>query len=410
LPEQRVSVDGQEMKLHFITKDGSKAQIRNLKGGDSFFVDASKIQPLDDVVSPLQNPRLARLFRDFRQERGLSWERGFNAFVDDIGLDPKMRPAFREYLVGQEAGLLSRTINPAENRLLKAYEEARRKILMSGETIDDLDGLAASRGFAVNRLRDGRVKLTDTGGHTTPYKNEEVARAFLRDAYPDAPNLAPEMGDIPEEIVAGTMNSTSPPNPAIGMQADIVEAESKRVLGKRGAFVKFWRETFGRAFTGMESLGQQWETATNIPIWSQGMQPVSKGATTAMNRSTAYFNRVHKAFKGLSPKDQNLLDRWLRSDLKTVFEQAEGMSPKLVQRGKTIRRIMDDLFEELSESSGTKLSFDDYYQNYSPDVLAWIDETKGLDFEKLWFNDGRALPNEIRFFGEMHKTGELAQR
>jgi hypothetical protein len=86
------------------------------------------------------------------------------------------------------------------------------------------------------------------------------------------------------------------------------------------------------------------------------------------------------------------------------------MSPKLVQRGKTIRRIMDDLFEELSESSGTKLSFDDYYQNYSPDVLAWIDETKGLDFEKLWFNDGRALPNEIRFFGEMHKTGELAQR
>jgi hypothetical protein len=418
---QSVLVDGQVHALIDVSKVGLPGVTPEYtvrpRAGHSFKVSADRVLPLPENVSPLENPEL---FREFR----IRLKRNPNAHADDVfeefwpelGLDNALKPHLRDYFRGREAAIQHRRLVEAEPGLVDSFNAALRKWREVGTvTNQPLDVLAASRSHAVQRISGERIKLTNMWSKETRLVGprgdktaEEIARARLEGYEMRMPNVTPKIDGVPDELAEHLLVPYLPvTNQAIPTDDILITRAINRVKGQHKATVGLMTE-LGRHTIAPLQRTKQLEAITGERVWSAASQRVHTAATLANNRMRPRLMEASKIMGKLKGEDMDLVNKWLESGLKEGFA-AQNMSPALLKRARRLRLLLNDVFDELSAQSGTTLVPEVYFQDYAPAVRSYVAQTGRHDVERVLFAGRRdRLPDDVRFFAELFKSGQLS--
>ena len=405
---QRVAVAGQEGIIAGLKE--SQYLIQPPAGGVNFLIDKADVTFFDDVAASFGSGDLFNKFSRFRESYKGTWEEAIRDFTKGLpNFDAALAKPLRNFMAQQEVRIVNSRITPSARADLARFREAVNK-LGGGSPEQAFEQSAASRGMMVTRVSGGRVKLTNTAsGDTRLFSNQGKAQEYLTEYRgPAGPDLTPDMEGTPAELFDGAFRAGPPPNPSMPPDFEgrgILEALS----GARDRFVEGMIRGPMRLAQLAEDRGQDFEKLLNQPVWTQGMQPVSLGATRAMNRASPYLERLRHLVPMVKPERREVLRSWLTSELKDVFEKTHQMSAQEIAAARGLRKLYNDLFDDFSKASGLELNADNWFRNYAPDVQEYIDTTGSVEgFERLWTGRGTGLPAEITFFGEMFKSGELS--
>lgn len=411
---QRVIVDGQEGVIMGAEKGIFKIRDPFAEGGALFKIDPSRVMFLDDVRSGFGTESLFQKFVQFQDSSNLDWEDAFKAFTKTLpDFDTSLTQPLRTFFVRNEINRINSRITPDAAADLAAYRKALARTRSEGAESGSLELMAASRRHMITPMSQGRVKLTKVSGpgagNTTLFPNPARASEYLQEFRMDSVlDLSPNVGGIPHELLAGTVRSGSAPNPSIFPDFEAAGISAKLAEGKLG-FIDAFLKGPRRAVQLMEPRGQQLERVVQQPIWTQGMQAVSLGATRAMNKSFPFLERIRIISKGVKSDRNGVIRGWLTSELSDVYQAANRMSDKEVQAARAMRKLFNDLFDDLSKSANIELNADVFFRNYAPDIQEHINVTGSVDgFEQIWTKRGQQLPNEVKYFAEHFKSGELS--
>lgn len=414
LRDQKVLVDGVEHRFLSAAGPGDQLLVKP-KQGKPITVSRDRVARLDETEGLLRNPRLLEQFRQWRGSQQIddvdrAADRFMDQFVDD--LDPSFRPHLKRYFREQETKLLAQRLRPDESAALQQFRSARRQLMQEGVGPNaSLETLAAARGHTIHRMSGGRVKTTNlvTGETKGPFRNPGEASAYLRELETYVPDVTPSIPGVPDDMLEGMAISAPQPNPGIPSGEDLVNVGiMERFRNAPEAFKNLWTDHLGRWATQMEPAARRIEQRTGDAIWSEGILPVQNDLAIVRNRSTQFMDRLNGIFKGVDEADQDLIEGWLRSEAKDQFVRSQDMPERLVGRAEELRLWFEDFFNEMSTATGTDLNADDWLRNYAPDMMDYTAQTGRNDYVELFRNTQDNVPNEVQFFAEMFKSGELA--
>jgi len=415
---QRALLAGQEFSVTGVSKgvQGLKVKLQppHVEGAASVVTSLDNVAFLDDAATTFGGSDLYSQFINFRSKNTGSWDEVFEKFTKILpDFDPALTRSLRRYLARREGATLKSRIRPDATadlqRFRRAINELHQNAANEGTT---LEHLAASRGFMLTRFpRDGRIKITRVqDGMTRPFRDEARAAKFLNDYRVDnGVELTPKIDDVPAEVFDGVAISPGPSNPS--MPPDFESRALQRIFSRptKSSIAEGLFKGPKRIVQLAENRAQEWESFSGIPLFSEGMQPVSLGITRMLAKTFPYFKRLGSVVDQVKPNRRHVIREWLVSELKPNVELSAKMTPKEIQAAESLRLLYNDLFDELSKYANVELSGENFYRNYAPDVFENVRQTGSLEtFEQIWKGQGKPLPPEIDYFAEMFKTGELA--
>jgi hypothetical protein len=367
-----------------------------------------------EVGGVLENTKQFQEFIEFRASRGLDdIEEAITSYINTLDdLNPAYRPHLAEYLSQQFAKRQRALMDPDQRAVFDKFRAARSTSISLGRVGTTLEERAAAKGLGATRISEGRVQLTDMAtGRSGPemfFADQDAAKAFIDALEVHVPNVSPKIPGIAPELLEGVATPAVPLNPAVDALEQVGQVKIAEAIKKGpGAVQKLLYNTAGRWFRGVEAAALDVERVRGIPIWTEAIRPLSQKMIVGHNRGRIRSRQFLEIIKGLDEREVDLLREWQRSKAKDTFAKAHNMSPALVARARKLPIFFRDVGEELSMQSGTKLNIDALLNDYVPESINRIAIQGDRDLIASLHRSGRFIPDDLTFWNEMFKSGEL---
>ncbi len=417
LPGHKVLINGSQ-EAQFVRQVSPDLLIIKESGKSRPVAKSAVTRASSDVGGALVNPRLLDDYIQFKGARSLTNEdeaiARYVAQVDINDVDPALRPHLAEYLSNEMTLRARARMRPDETAIFAEFEAAKRRAAASGRPANLVEA-AAAKGHSVTTRSGDRFVLTDmtTGRSTRPFVGQDKVRAWLDGLEVNAPDITPPLPPgITKELVQGSAFTGVPLQPGLDAGEQIIDTTIKRAISvaKKSpkAALNLMYRTTGRWFRDVEAASLDIERRGLGNIFTDHIQELSDQASRATNRMAFHGRRFlsKQSFGGLKQQDIDLIEGWLSSDTKQLFETSQGMSKNLIKRAESTRKFLDDFFDEISAQSGTTLTQDDYFRNFVPDMLEVFASTGNRDLIGHNVGIGKEIPEGLKFVNELFKTGE----
>jgi len=410
LPKQKLLLDGSQ-EVTFSNARGNDIWV-SASGHKPIKVTADRLsKATGEVIGTVDSPVLVDQFLVFKAQSGiLDLKAAANKFMDQIpDLNPALRPQIYETLMEKLAARELRLMPPANRGPIERFRAARMASIARGSIGTSLDERAAAKIHSIVDVGDGRVKTLDmTNGHTELWPDELTARAYIEELEVFMPDLTPSIEGISPKLLEGVTFQGVPMNPAVDAGDQIIRVGLREAMDRGPqALKKFMYQTAGRWFRGMEAQALDVDRVHGTSIFKDHIQPLSLAVTRAMNRANQRGREALKLFKGVTAEEDKLLMGWLESEAKLTFQEANGMSTALIKKANDLRKFYLDVFDEISNLSGTELSVDDFFQNYAPSMRNLVGRESKRNLIAEMERRGQDIPKDLRFWNEMWKSGEM---
>jgi len=414
---EKLLLDGsQEVEYKFSGKNLNKVFLKGQKGAA---VSLDRIsRATGEIGGAMENPALLDEYIAFMSGRlpTADIDGSIRAFIaQNADILPAQRIHAIQDLMERVAKRNFDQMGDETQDILRRFRAMVNQFKKTGRAVS-VEERAGAKGMGFLDLGDGRIQLIDfaDSGNAGPhllFKNESVARAYIDALEVAAPDMTPAIPGLSSELLRGVAFPTVPLQAGVDAGEQLQKLTIKAFTSNApGALKNMLYSTAGRWLRGAEAAAQDVERLHNIPIWSEVIQPLSFKLSLAMNFGRAAGRRINDkaALGGLNEVQLDIVERLLRSATKEITETGlPGATPELIARAKVTRQILNDIFDQLSQQSGTTLSAENYFGRYVPDMLRSVGQKGQRDLVSARLNAGQSIPNDLLFWNEMFKEGAL---
>lgn len=286
---------------------------------------------------------------------------------------------------------------PEEDRAV--FESIRRELDSSLESGDlPFTALAHQKGFHAEALADGSVELREVStGLRLRFADENVARSALSTVVRDEQDI---MGGLLGLDANGMASVTGGMRDTDGVWSFGPQIMSKEFLDNI-------------PFASIRNV-RDWlisiEKMSGVPLFTKGFNMVDTGLSQMRNAYEPWAKKIEGVWKGLSMAEKLQVANFWRDVEGENLPIAEAVS-RAKQNGLSSKQIgawvkARSIFDQGYQLAG--LPEARYIHNYYARVRPWVQENNAApDLTRIFGDEG--VPPEFQFFGEMARTGDLAQ-
>lgn len=325
----------------------------------------------------------------------MSLDQMWDIFAREKGIPTTARDyqSMRTYIAERTRRDLWDAVPEADRKIFDRILAENEKLVEGMEF--SMQQLAASKGWHSETLGDGSVVLRqlDTGLGMR-FGSERAARDVLKKIV----NVSKDLDPLLQTGGLGIADwSRGLPKSSSFTFDELVRPISEL----RKVHTQFYRNNRD----WLISVEQQ----TGIPVWSKGFEPIQQGYSRMMADLDPYSQSIAKAWKGIGIDRRNkVADFWVRAETDdlTIAQavkgmQAEGFSKQEINAFRRSRAIFDALFMESGIDRARYISM--YYTRVKP----YVEKHGHVDLQKI-FGRGELRPNEVSFWAEFTRTGDLS--
>lgn len=250
--------------------------------------------------------------------------------------------------------------------------------------------------------------LRATGSHKNNLLRVAKVPKYIQDDYDEINTEfkeSPEPSDTPANTSLIQKEVTYGEPPAEPPYSGGIYKQPPGIEGPRG---KQPKDSLQGRFTPMHRVMSRIQENTDLPVYDdwrtlraldQRMRVFKdRYIRTRTNEVTGKPSQgLDGIFKGTSKRKRQAFTQWLEAEDKEGIEATLGFTTKDKISVRHLRNFYNDLFKEFDVDA------DDYLINYSPHL-----RKMGADELNMFMRDPK-VPQEIKFFAEFMRTGELSQ-